>query len=170
MADLLTRNQQQESLSRAYIQAIAARAGMSVSVPSPDAGIDMSVHDVTVVGRQRIESGYRIDLQAKSTTLARLDAHEVRYDLEVAAYETLRYPAGCPRLLVVLVLPEDETRWLAQSDDELIVRRAAYYLSLRGSGPTRNRRSVRVSVPRGNLFSVAALQALITSIKSGGKL
>jgi hypothetical protein len=165
---LLTRNQQQESLSRAYIQAIAARAGMTVSVPSPDAGIDMSVHDVIAVGRQRIESGFRIDIQAKSTTLARLNPTEVRYDLEVAAYETLRYPAGCPRLLVVLVLPDDEARWLSQSEEELVVRRAAYWLSLRGFPPTKNRRSSRVSIPRGNLFTAGAVQAMITRMKSGG--
>jgi hypothetical protein len=75
---VLTRNQQQEGLSRAYLQAVAARAGMSVSVPSPDTGIDLSVHDIITVGQQRIESGYRIDFQAKSTTLAQLDETSVR--------------------------------------------------------------------------------------------
>jgi hypothetical protein len=166
-AILLTRNQRQESLSRAYVQAVVARAGMSVSVPTPDAGIDLSVHDIIEVGRQRIESGYRIDIQAKSTSIAHLDTAQVRYDLEVPSYESLRYPAGNPRILIVLVLPEDEAEWLSQTEQELTLRRAAYWLSLRGAPETRNRRSVRVSIPRGNVFSAEALQAMMARIKSG---
>jgi hypothetical protein len=141
---------------------------MSFSVPTPDTGIDLSLHDVVTVGSRRIESGYRVDVQAKSTTLARLDATHLRHDLDVATYETLRYAqAGCPRLLVVLALPEDEARWLEQSEQELLLRRAAYWRSLRGSPATTNRKSVRVAIPRTNLFTVQALLAIMNRIKAG---
>ncbi len=165
---MLTRNHRQEGLARAYVQAIAAQAGMSSSVASPDYGIDLSLLDIVKVGQQRIESGYRIDVQAKSTTLARLEATQIKYDLEVPTYENLRYPgAGCPRILVVLVLPDAEGRWLTHSEEELVLRRGAYWLSVRGQKATANRKSVRVMIPRANVFSVAAVQAIMERIKAG---
>jgi hypothetical protein len=123
------------------------------------------------VGRRRIESGFRIDFQAKSTTLAHLDPDSLRYDLEVTAYESLRYAdAGCPRYLVVLVLPFDEKLWLEQSEEALVLRQAAYWLSLRGASPRKNRRSIRVELPRANLLTPRSLQEMMNRIKTGGIL
>ena len=165
---MLIKNHRQEALCRAYLQAIAGRCGMSSSVPYPDYGIDLSLHDIEVRGNWRNESGYRLDIQAKSTTAANADSTLIRYELRVKDYEQLRDPAaGCPRLLVVLVLPEEESEWLAQSEDQLLLRRCAYWLSLRGFGPTTNRRTVRVLIPRANVFSVEALQNLVMSYKAG---
>jgi hypothetical protein len=141
---------------------------MGSSVPSPDMGIDLSIHDIVVVGKQRIESGFRIDVQARSTTQVRQGKADIRYDLDVATYETLRYPAaGCPRLLVVLLLPEEENDWLAQSEQELILRHAAYWISLKGQKVTSNRRSVRLTIPQANLFTVQTVQAMMSRIKAG---
>jgi hypothetical protein len=86
----------------------------------------------------------------------------ITYDLDVKAYDDLR--AGddnCPRLLVVLVMPEEEADWLAQSPQELALRRCAYWLSLEGVGPSEATRSVRIHIPRGNVFSVEAVRRLL---------
>jgi len=145
---LLPRNQRQELLSRAHILAVAACAGMSASVPSPDSGTDPTLHDIMTVGKRHIESGYKLDIQAKSTTLAHVDGVSIRYDLEAAAYESLRLTGlGCPRLLVLLVLPDDESLWLQQDGEAMTLRRACYWMSLCGMAPTTNRRSVRLAVP-----------------------
>jgi hypothetical protein len=150
------------------VQAIAGYCGMSSSIPHPDYGIDLSLHDIEVHGTWRSESGYRLDIQAKSTTAASVDPTQIRYDLAVKDYEHLRNPAaGCPRLLVVLVLPEEEVRWLVQSEHELLLRRCAYWKSLRGLRPTTNRRTVRVLLPRVNVFSVEALRTLVKRYKAG---
>jgi hypothetical protein len=168
---LLTRNHRQEALCRAYVLAIAARCGMSVSVANPDYGIDLTLNDIVVSGDHHAESGYKIDIQAKSATLANLSQAAVRYDLDVRAYETLRQPKpGNPRILVVLLLPEDEKDWSVQTEDELILRRCAYWLSLRGRPATANRRSIRLAIPRVKLFSIEALQRLLDRIKKGQDL
>jgi hypothetical protein len=166
---LLTRNHRQEALCRAYIQAIAARCGMSISTPSPDYGIDLTLNDVASAGKYRFESGYKIDVQAKSMVQERVAGVTLRYDLDARTYDVLRQrDLGTPRVLVVLFLPRDEARWTAQTEQELILRHSAYWLSLQGSGPTGNRRSVRLSIPRGNLFSAEALRGMIRRIKEGG--
>jgi hypothetical protein len=168
---LLTRNHRQEALCRAYVQAIAARCGMSWSVSNPDYGIDLTMNDIEAAGNRRVESGYKLDIQAKSTTRAGAADTYIRYELQVHAYEALRHPLpGCPRILVVLVLPRDEIRWSTQTEEELILRHCAYWLSLKGRGATTNRRSVRISIPRVNIFSVEALQGIMSRIKTGEEL
>jgi hypothetical protein len=168
---LLPRSQQQEALSLAYVRVVAGKAGMAISVPSPDSGIDLSVHDVIHADKHYVDSGWRLDIQVKSTTLAVLDAAHVRYDLEVAAYNVLRATGpGCPRILVVFVLPVEEARWVGQTEDELLLRRACYWASLCGHPPTSNRKTVRVTLSRANLFTPESLQGLIEQAKRGEAL
>ena len=85
----------------------------------------------------------------------------VHYDLEVPMYELLRAEAQIPCLLVVLVLPEDESLWLSQSVEELIVRRCAFWYSLRGASPTTATSKVRIHIPLTQVFSVDALRSFV---------
>jgi hypothetical protein len=165
---MLTWNQRQEELCRAYIQAIAACCGLSSSAPRLDFGIDVILHEIARIQNRLIESGFRLDVQAKSTTLACVEEAAIRYDLEVRTYDVLRMPApGCPRILVVLVLPPDEADWFGQTEDALVLRHCAYWLSLRGQAATKNRKSVRIRIPRANVFSVSALQFMMARIRRG---
>jgi hypothetical protein len=167
---LLTRNHRQEALCRAYVHAVAACCGMSSSTPLPDYGIDLTLHDIQFIDGRRVESGRKLDVQAKATTRAGIQEGHVRYDLDVSSYNALRLlTAGSPRILVVLSLPAKEADWWGQSEEELVVRRCAYWLSLRGREPTANRKSVRVLLPRANVFSVGALKAIMGRLKEGGE-
>jgi hypothetical protein len=77
--------------------------------------------------------GGRFDLQLKSTTQASVTDAEIRYDVEVRAYNHLREPGeNTPRILVVLVMPEHETQWLTQTLEELALRSCAYWICLEG--------------------------------------
>jgi hypothetical protein len=115
-----------------------------------------------------VPSGWKLDIQARSTTLADIEAAHVKYDVDVQTYEGLRDPsAPCPRILVLLVLPRDEGAWLAQTEAELTLRHCAYWYSVRGREPTRRRETVRLSIPRANVFSVAALREIMSRLKQG---
>jgi hypothetical protein len=155
------------------MQAIAARCGMSSSLPSPDYGIDVTLNDIEISGRRRYESGYKIDVQAKSMFMhgRRVAGEHFRFDLHRRAFDLLRHPTpGSPRILVVLVLPRDEAQWTLQTENGLTLHHCAYWLSLKGRGPTPNRRSVRLLIPRTNVFSVEALAALMSRYKAGEEL
>ena len=92
----------------------------------------------------------------------------LRYDLEAKAYEDLRDPnVRSPRILVLVVVPGDEVQWLGQSDDHLLIRHCAYWLSLVGRPPTTAKKTVRVAVPRANVFSVPALQGIVQRVQRG---
>lgn len=164
---MLPTNQRQEALSRAYVRAVAAQAGAICIDASPDFGIDMLLREVEQRDQSYRDTGPQFDLQLKSTTRAEVRDTEVIYDLEVRAYDLLRTARERPRLLILLVLPEDEAQWLSQSAEQLILRRCAYWLSLAGAEPTTNQATVRVSIPRASVFSVEAIRALIEAAKEG---
>ena len=165
---MLPRNLRQEALCRAYVRAVAARAGVICGGVENDLGFDLLLRSVESHDGQLWDTGAQIDVQLKSTTRAKFRATEVIHDLEVRAYNILRQPdVNRPRILVLLVLPEDEGKWLAQTEEALILRHCAYWLSLRGAEPTISRTTVRIAIPRGNLFTIEALQEMMDRVKEG---
>jgi hypothetical protein len=166
---LLTRNHRQEALCRAYVQAVAALAGAATSVPTPDYGVDLSLRDIEQRGQRYLDRRLQVDLQLRSTTRAILADTSVSYDLDVQTHEFLREESSVRCLLVLLVLPEAETEWLSQTVEELILRRCAYWHSLRGAAPSRAASSVRVSIPRSQVFSAEAVHLILERLRQGGE-
>jgi hypothetical protein len=89
----------------------------------------------------------------------RRQATEVVYDLDVRTYEVLRAPTSTPHL-VLLVLPEDESLWVQQTEDELVLRRCAYWISFRGCGHNESGHHPH-SHPKGQRLLPEAVRALM---------
>ena len=164
---MITTAHRMESLSRAYLQAVAAQAGLNYCVYTYDYGTDLSLAEVVEVDGRYVDTGQQVDIQLKSTTRVIESDTEMRYDLDVRAYDYLRAERHNPRLLVLLILPAAEPDWIAQSSEELAIRRCAYWLDLRGSPAVEATSSVRVSIPRGNVLTAATLQRLIRRATPG---
>lgn len=157
---MLPRNQRMELLSRAYVQAVAAEAGGVCVAPNPDFGLDFSIHFVAHEGGF-FDEGAVVDIQLRSTTTAAFESTQqvFPYDLDVRAYHHLRRDrTTTARLLVLFVMPDQESLWLNQDHEGLVLRKCAYYLSLQGMPETKNERSIRVSVPLAQVFSVEFLR------------
>jgi hypothetical protein len=133
----------------------------------PDYGVDLSLRDIEQRGPRHRDTRLQVDLQLRSTTRARVSDTHVSYDLDVQTYAYLREPSVIRSLLVVLVLPDDEALWLSQSPDELLVRHCAYWFSLRGAEPVTATSSVRINLPRSQVFSVEAVRAILTRLRHG---
>ena len=159
---LLTEADRKEALSRVYAHAVAARAGYLTAVYDQDRdGVDL-----------RIQAGGEmrpaIELQLKATVnLAATDDGYFRFPLKRRNYDLLRIETQTPRLLVVLDLPRDESRWMTITADELVLRRRAYWLNLKGMDKTTNRISVTVRIPEQNVFNPESLQALMVQSPEG---
>lgn len=160
---LLTSADRKEGLSLVYAKALAARAGYATSVPWPDRNsVDL-----------RIQAGGRIrpalDLQLKATTALGPPRNGFRsFQLSIKNYNDLRERTQTPRLLVVLELPDDESRWMTVTDKRLTLRRRAYWHSLqKGHGEVMGRSTVTVHIPERNLLDVDTLQALMESSRRG---
>jgi len=102
--------QQKEQFSNTYLQAVTTVAGYSLYKPSvDDDSIDWGIAAKGVMGRLRSP---RLELQLKSTSRDVLDDNQLRYPLKIKNYNDLRLPDFVvPRILVVLVLPENLTDW-----------------------------------------------------------
>lgn len=154
---------QQEELSRVYVKALAARAGFSTSVPEPDRD---SV-DLRVMARGPRRPA--LDLQLKATAnLAVPESGFLRFRLKAKNFNDLRVETQTPRLLVLLELPQDESRWMTVTSEELILRRRAYWLSLQqDGGASADQQTITVHIPDTNILDVTALEALMEQSRRG---
>jgi hypothetical protein len=162
----MTTDMQKEQFSRAYVQAVAACAGFAWSVPSvDDDSIDMSLHQTGGGGTIRSP---RIDLQLKCKASPAPAEDAFSYSLKLKNYDDLRDETVLvPRILVVVLVPDQVADWLEQSETELALRRCGYWLSLRGMPASENETGQTVQVSRDQLFNVVSLQSIMQRIGNG---
>ncbi len=155
-------NIRKEMFSLAYISAVAARLGLEVSHTRFEAG---SVDGMLTPGRGRAR---QLNFQAKATSQDVLRANHVAFRLGQRNYNDLCDPrVTAPIILVVLLLPENVDDWLHHSEDELILRRCAYWKSLRGE-PETDQQTKTVHIPAVNMFDQVQLAAMWSRVKNGG--
>ena len=143
----------QEQLSRAYARAVIFRAGFRLSSPVvDDHGIDGTVVDPDRRGVNRV------DFQLKATTLYQISTDTVVYDLRVEDYNRLIVDDDVPRVLILFIMPNDDVQWLVQNEDELCLRKCAYWVSLMAMTRSANSSTVRVHVPTANVFDQDGLR------------
>jgi len=159
-------NQQKEQFSNAYLQAVASVAGYSLYKPAvDDDSVDWGIAARGTIGRIRAP---RLELQLKSTSRDVLTDNAIRYPIKLKNYDDLRMvDFAIPRILIVVLLPDNLGDWVQQSEQELCMRYCGYWLSLRGMPKTQNKSTVTVSIPRNNQFRVTALESIMQDIGQG---
>lgn len=160
---MLTEQQIKEQLSIAYVHAVAAYAGFAVERTD----VDMDSIDVTIKGKGRLDEASilyspKIELQLKATSSIEPDETELSFPLPIKNYDDLRVERpAIPRLLVVLVLPDDRTQWINHSAEDLIMKKCAYWLNLKGAPSSDNVTNKTVKIPICNIFSPESLRELM---------
>jgi len=139
---------------------VATIAGYSVSRPDvDDDSIDLGL---AARGEANTLRRPRIDVQTKCTHVEQGDDDNFVYDLKIKNYNDLRIETMVPRILVVVLVPElDFNSWMRYTNDELCLRLRAYWCSLLGYPDTTNEHTVRIPMPRTNLFSPENLRAMM---------
>jgi hypothetical protein len=159
-------NRQKEQFGNAFIHAAAAAAGFATCKPDvDDDSIDWIIHQS---GGSGLVHSPRLELQLKCTARPEADAAGFRYALGTKNYRDLiRSDLLVPRILVLVVMPEQVKDWLRMTDDHLILRNCAYWTSLRGLPQTGNASSVVVRFPCAQRFDADALDNLMSRVGSG---
>lgn len=161
---MLTDPDQKEALSRAYVGALAARAGFLTSVPD----LDRDSIDLRIMASGDFRPALDLQLKASSNLAPPKDG-KLPFALKSKNYNDLRVETQTPRLLVLLELPHDESSWMTVTPEELILRRRAYWLSLQqGSHAATSQQTITVPIPESNVFDVNALQELMELSRKGG--
>jgi hypothetical protein len=159
---LMAVSDREEALSRAYVAAVAAGAGYVTSVMDFDRdGVDIQIR---AGGAMRPS----LDIQLKATiNLGQPKGGAFRYPLKRRNYDLLLADTMIPRILVVLDLPRDETNWLQVTQDQLVMRRCAYWANLGGLSETANKESVTILIQSNNRFDVDSLRLLMQQARKG---
>ena len=124
-------NIQKEEFSYAYIYAVVSAAGYSFQIANRP--LDIGGIDIIISGEEQEYSLYppRLEVQVKSTSTAVPDNEFIRYPLKLKNYNELRKSKTLvPKILVIILLPDNPQEWVNQSEEELCLRRCGYWLSL----------------------------------------
>ncbi|MFV8755661.1 DUF4365 domain-containing protein [Nannocystaceae bacterium ST9] len=158
----MTPKQQREEMSKAYIAAVAARAGCKLANWSQDSGcLDVGIGTSETFGGGL--AAPKLDLQLKASSKPRLvNDGTIAWSVKRAHHETLRKRAQIPHILVALVLPEQVDEWLVQSAQELCLRRCAYWIHLLNQPEIpKDRGSTTIYIPEAQMFTPDALRSLL---------
>jgi hypothetical protein len=159
---MLTIQQREELLHYAYITAIASKAGVNLRLGEfvYDLGIDGEFKKVIETEtkdnkRELREGAGTLDFQLKATKNATFNEKrkKVSFRIHRNHYNKLvEYEK--PIMLILLVLPKDESQWVELSDDCLILRKCCYwtYLFNKKRKPD-NTSSIKIEIPVENVLT-----------------
>lgn len=167
---ILTGINRQGAFGEAYVHLVVQAAGFVLARYSQDSGhkIDWTVSGA---GADNTTRDPRLDIQVKSTDRQRLASGECSYDIDRSLFDWSRKPKALldvPRIIVLVRVPESADDWMMQTDDQLVTKHCAYWISLCNE-PELPLDQVQKAVrfPVANKFDVKGLTKLMSDIREG---
>jgi len=164
---MLSSTDVQEELSLAYVRAVACHAGFSVEGVTKDRdGIDLHIHARDLIVPEAALSSPVLAVQLKAHGVENAPEEPTfPFDVPVKNYNKLCVPrSAIPRVLVVYLMPKQPAEWLNWSEEKLVMRRSAYWHSLRGKPPSTNQEKHRIQIDRANVFNPQSVRALLERV------
>ena len=166
---MMTQNDIEEALSRAYVYAVASRAGVNIAGSFKDYGVDGTFRRIyTFPDKTRTETGFPLDFQLKASINCTVGETHIAYRMKAAAYNKLvwrRINGTAPIVLILMVLPRDLGEWIAHSEDQLLLRQCCYWY-LVGTTSTDDA-SVALQIPRNQALNPEELNNLLNAVENG---
>lgn len=167
---MMTQQHIEEGLSRAYVAAVAARAGVNLNWRGFDYGVDGAFCRISERDGRHAEDGITLDYQLKASTRWRIENQEVVYQLEAKTYNDLASRRSgvrvVPLILILFCLPKEESQWLEINEENLLMRKCCYW-TLVDERLTKNAATVTIGIPREQLLTSAALLDLLGKVERG---
>lgn len=165
---MLTLQNIESELSYAYLHALASRAGFECTYSGrhhDSAGIDAVVReDGRRLANDSVLTSFEVHIQLKATFQPPVEQDgKYSFSLDVQQYNKLRHArVQSPRLLVVMYLPANVDEWLRHTEDGMMSKRCAYWVSLRNASDSVNSTTQTVYLPRRQFLSADSLTELMT--------
>jgi hypothetical protein len=158
----MTEQHKMEALNKAYVLAVAAKAGLSSSIPDPDYGIDIQFQRITMRGKRRQQTGIALNCQLKASTDWRIsdDGTSIIYNLEAKTYNDLADDSALT-ILILLCLPNIIDEYLEMCEDYLLIRKCCYYWINENRETTTNRATKTIYIPRRQILTPNSLNTLV---------
>ena len=160
----------QMNLSFSYLHAVVSKAGggcVQTGKTEDDMGIDAKISFKGEFSRKPLYSAFNIDVQLKSSRQKLAESDEnISYSLKKKQYDKYTSRSSHESILVLFCLPDAPELWLAHSEEELILRKCAYWTSLKGAPPCKND-SITIHFPKRNVFDVEHLHQILAVLSKG---
>lgn len=158
---------QKEQFSYAYLQAIAAQAGLNYSKDAVD---DDSI-DIRLSGKGFSGGLIRnptIEVQLKCTSQDVIKDNVIKYPLKLKNYNDLRgVDVAAPRYLMVLVVPDNIGNWTHHLDNAMVLFNNCYWASLRFEPESKNTTNVTVEISLEQKVTAESLVRLMELASKG---
>jgi hypothetical protein len=169
----MTLDQIKEQLSNRFIGVLAANRGYTIVKDEVDEGVDYTLKKTynytTPSGKTRhLTDGRTIDIQLKATTVNNIvdEGDNIKYDLEVKTFNDMRQRLAnnpiTPLILILYILPTTRDTWVELDDNELRLRRQAFWYRPDPGPMTDNEQRIRVTIPKTNILSIDCFDTLHT--------
>ena len=164
MAEKLPMNQRKSRLSLACIEAVSSQAGYQV--------VEIKVDNDSVDGTFWGDFGRRprVEFQAKATARDLARNGVIHFPLPIKNYNDLRRDTFNPRILIIMLMPDDPDDWIEQTDEALCVRHGVYWTSILGAPESANTDSVTVYVPMANVLDSDQLDRMMRNTERTGAI
>lgn len=165
----ITLSHTQEQLTRAHLYALAGTAGVNLSIErSHDYGVDGTFNPVIARNNRRVETGFPVQFQAKSTINWDHKDGLIIYDLAAKNYNDLvtRSDEEVTLMLVLLALPKQSVDWHVAAGTETIMRRCCYWHVLSGTPKGTDKGTVRIKIPDNQLLTPTSLNQVLDEEKA----
>ncbi len=96
-----------------------------------------------------------------------MDSETIRFDLPIKNFDDLRAECVIPRILVVVLVPENTDDWILQDDAQMCMRHCGYWISLANEEPRSNYSTARITIPKVNMFDCENLTSLMNQASTG---
>lgn len=154
-----------ERLHYAYVNAVAAKAGVNCTKPDNDYGGDLIINDVRMLPSGKYsDTGILFQCQLKATTTCEMYDDYVAYDMDVDDYNKIVTWEGGHMVLVVLDLPKEEYDWIDINENLLWMKRCCYWTFLNGK-ESKNSNKQRVKIPKNQIFDTVAINYLLQYVR-----
>jgi len=160
-----------ETISIAFVRAIAAKVGVIYDSYGIDYGLDgfftKAIYDERY--REWRQIGVGVDIQLKSTTQDLVEENGfIKYDLEAKNYRDLIYTGtGRPRILILYSMPRNNDEWVMVNSDFTKFQKCAWWYSLKGLPNSDNEVSVRIKIPVLQRLTCDSLKELCERAEAG---
>lgn len=166
----LTNKDIESELSYAYLHAVASKVGASCNIANR--ALDGNGIDAAITGWGPFLGGgyleevtFHVQLKATISIPVEQDGHLSYFLSETRRYDDLRADTvSVPRILVVMFLPADVDNWLTISPNELILKKCAYWTSLRGAAISTNKTGETVYLPKAQILDTNNLTDIFTRL------
>ncbi|MGL5943325.1 MAG: DUF4365 domain-containing protein [Waterburya sp.] len=155
-------NTRKEEFSYGYLKTIGAKSG--IAIENHGRSIDNQGIDIQAVYAGKLDNIHtpRIDAQVKCTSQDIEKEDYIHFPLETKAYELLINPfVYNPIILIVVLVPKNLNEWVNINNEQTVIKKCAYWISLKGKKPSTNKNIITVKISKNNIITPESFSNII---------